>query len=71
MSDERGLERTEDFQRHQDELAVARIRGALNGHGDPFCEDCGDEIEARRREALPSARRCIDCQALFERASRR
>ncbi|MCC6902373.1 MAG: DksA/TraR family C4-type zinc finger protein [Polyangiaceae bacterium] len=27
------------------------------------CEDCGDEIPAARRQAVPGVRRCIPCQA--------
>jgi RNA polymerase-binding transcription factor DksA len=30
------------------------------------CEDCGDEIEPARLVALPSARRCVPCQARVE-----
>lgn len=70
MSGERGLERAEDFQRQQDELRVGRIRSSLVLKGDEFCQDCGDEIGARRRAALPSATRCVDCQAGFERDRR-
>lgn len=34
---------------------------------DPNCIECDEEIEAERREKLPSARRCISCQTEFER----
>jgi len=72
MSDERGLLRAEDFQRQQDELAVARIRAQLEKPGDdPFCKDCGEEIELARLAALPSATRCRDCQVVIESRSRR
>lgn len=27
-----------------------------------YCEECGEEIAAARREALPGVRLCIDCQ---------
>ena len=67
MSGERGLERAEDFQRQQDELRVARIRSELVLKGDAFCQDCGDDIGARRRAALPSATRCVTCQSALER----
>lgn len=30
------------------------------------CIDCGDPIDEERREAMPSATRCIDCQARHE-----
>ena len=31
------------------------------------CMDCGDEIPAARRAAMPTARRCIDCQNAHEK----
>ncbi len=34
------------------------------------CERCGREIGAERLEALPSATRCIVCQAEWEQANR-
>ena len=36
----------------------------------PECEDCGGEIPAGRRRALPAARRCVDCQEAHERGPR-
>lgn len=66
MSEERGLERAEDFQRQQDELRVARIRSSLGVEGDEFCRACGERIEEARRIALPSATRCITCQTKLE-----
>lgn len=70
MSDERGIERAEDFQRQQDELRIARIRANLDGLGEVFCRDCGDPIEEERRHALPSATRCFPCQNIHERQRR-
>jgi phage/conjugal plasmid C-4 type zinc finger TraR family protein len=35
------------------------------------CVDCGDDIPAARRAALPSCRRCVDCQERHERGARR
>lgn len=32
-----------------------------------YCEDCGDEIPARRLEALPFAVRCLGCEEVHER----
>ena len=64
---ERGLERAEAFERLEKDSAVARIRHNLNGLGEEFCITCGERIEEARRMALPSARRCIDCQTALER----
>lgn len=29
------------------------------------CKDCGDEIPPKRKEAVPSTERCVDCEELF------
>ncbi len=49
------------------ETALARIHEGSYG----LCDDCGAEIDPARLKVLPSARRCIDCQARFEAESRR
>ncbi|MCX9146602.1 TraR/DksA C4-type zinc finger protein [Erythrobacter sp. WG] len=64
---ERGLERAEAFERLEKDSAVARIRESLGGIGDTFCLGCGERIEEARRLALPSAKRCFDCQTDLER----
>lgn len=33
---------------------------------DPNCEECGEEIPAKRREALPGCATCVDCQRALE-----
>lgn len=51
--------------------AVASVRQNMaSGEGSQCCEDCGDEIAQARREALPSARTCIACQAIRDKATR-
>jgi DnaK suppressor protein len=47
---------------HSEEL---KAKGAYG-----LCESCGKEIGAERLEALPSATRCIACQASWEQANR-
>ncbi len=32
-----------------------------------WCADCGEEIPAARRQAVPAATRCIECQERHER----
>jgi len=32
-----------------------------------FCVDCGTNIDFRRLQAYPAAKRCLDCQAKHER----
>jgi phage/conjugal plasmid C-4 type zinc finger TraR family protein len=63
---ERSIERAEEFERLQREAAVQRIRNNLVGLGETFCLCCGDKIEEARRMALPSAKRCVDCQTSHE-----
>jgi len=46
------------------ESEISRARSQLgSGAGLTHCEDCGEEIPAARRRAVPGARRCIHCQA--------
>lgn len=35
------------------------------------CEECGDEIPAKRREALPGTALCANCKAYFEQQHKR
>lgn len=48
------------------EAGIAAASLALKETGSIYCEDCPAEIEPARRAALPSAKRCVDCQTLFE-----
>lgn len=44
--------------------AVLAARARLpHGEGTTHCEECGEEIPAARRRALPGARTCIACQS--------
>mgnify|MGYP003609486085 CR=1 FL=1 len=47
--------------------AIARIHAELTAEGEPDCIDCGSPIPPKRRAAMPSARRCIHCQTMFEK----
>ncbi|WP_299020142.1 TraR/DksA family transcriptional regulator [uncultured Tepidimonas sp.] len=44
--------------------ALERIRQGTYG----LCIDCGAEIPAARLHAAPTALRCLDCQARYERS---
>ena len=50
-----------------DAVRAARAR-MPTGEGSGQCEDCGDRIPDRRREALPGVRTCVRCQAERDRA---
>lgn len=59
-------DRAEDERRR----AIAAVQAVVAGEGQAACEDCPDEIEAARRKAVPSARRCVACQEAAERRAR-
>jgi DnaK suppressor protein len=43
----------------------------VRAHGQPgMCEDCGRPIGAERLEAIPTATRCVRCQAEWEQSNR-
>lgn len=53
------------------EKLEAQSRAArLDARGNEICADCHEPIPQERRLALPSAIRCINCQAWFERVAR-
>ncbi|HEU4616732.1 MAG TPA: DksA/TraR family C4-type zinc finger protein [Gammaproteobacteria bacterium] len=53
------------------EDAVRRVRSRLpGGESLTHCEDCGDEIPAARRQALPGVRLCVGCQSERDKESR-
>jgi RNA polymerase-binding transcription factor DksA len=57
-----------DLQRDQEELrdiAQARERIADGSYGS--CVDCGRDIPFERLKAQPSTKRCVTCQAAFEK----
>jgi phage/conjugal plasmid C-4 type zinc finger TraR family protein len=49
--------------------AQQRVAG-LDAPGSDVCADCGEAIPAARCRALPSAIRCVECQAWAERIAR-
>lgn len=72
---EQGEERIRSALRHAEEerdieelrdIDDARERMREGRYGE--CEDCGREIGLQRLFAQPTARRCIACQQLYERA---
>ena len=46
----------------KDAVEAARSRMA-RGPSAEFCDDCGERIPERRREALPGVRTCVACQS--------
>jgi phage/conjugal plasmid C-4 type zinc finger TraR family protein len=51
--------------------AVQRARTMMPaGESAVYCDDCGEEIPERRRQALPGTRTCVACQSKRDRAAR-
>lgn len=63
---ERMIAATEAAVAHEAACGIAGVRARLLGHGAAACIDCGDAIERARRAAMPNARRCVDCQGVYE-----
>ncbi len=49
------------------EDAVQRARQALGqGESERYCQECGEEIPAARRQALQGVRYCLACQTALD-----
>ena len=51
-----------------DAVRLARSRLPA-GPGEIHCQECGEEIPAGRRRALPGARTCVPCQSALDRSA--
>ena len=56
------------LERDREQASHAAEVRAHGGYGQ--CENCGEPIAAERLEALPTATRCVRCQAEWEQANR-
>src|SRR5262249_39126589 len=54
------IENSEIHEIHQIQAALKRISEGTYG----ICAHCGEDIDRKRLEALPTATRCISCAAL-------
>ena len=70
MSTNAALELADLRAEQERERGIKAAQQALLQEGREDCVACGAEIEPERREAMPSARRCIDCQTELEKAKR-
>ena len=48
------------------QIALANRRTFSNAISATHCADCGDELDQRRREAVPGCQLCVDCIAKQE-----
>lgn len=67
QASERDIEVAEAAVEHERDRQVRRIREDLELSGETHCRECGDPIDVARRLALPSAKRCVDCQQAHEK----
>lgn len=67
---EREIEAAEAAVQQERDAGIARMRAALLADGEVDCIECGEEISAARKKALPSSVRCIGCQGKYERELR-
>lgn len=64
--DEKYLEHASRLEQSQRDAAFRAADTALQRPGQADCDQCGAAIPALRRQALPSAIRCVACQQNFE-----
>lgn len=67
----REIEAAEAHVQREADAAIASIRCALAEDGEDICVECDEPIAASRKAALPSAERCIECQAVHEMREKR
>ena len=46
--------------------STLRLRAAVTGKGQEYCEDCGEDLSPERRKAAPWAIRCVPCASVYE-----
>lgn len=60
------LDEAQAKEERERDASIARVTAKLDGDSESQCIDCGAEIPAQRRNAVPGVKRCIDCQEDFE-----
>lgn len=60
------LDRAEELAEGERQTGINAASRAISEVGFVDCIDCGREIHPKRRAALPSAKRCVDCQTAYE-----
>ena len=64
--DEKYLEQAARLEQYLRDANVRSVQQQLGRKGQADCAGCGEAIPAERRQALPSANRCVRCQSNFE-----
>jgi len=63
------IDRAQEREQLDRALALAALQRRLDHEprsGATHCVDCGEQIDPRRRAAVPCAQRCADCQKTWE-----
>lgn len=60
------FDQAEQLAEAEREAGIVSARAALSGGGFTHCVNCGVAIPLSRRKALPSAKRCFECQQAYE-----
>lgn len=69
MADE--VDRANDISENHRLVSIRSITRQLERKNTSIeCDECGEEIEPKRREAYPSATLCITCKEIEEREAR-
>lgn len=58
-------------QERRELMAIERALAKMSTGNFGICEDCGEEIPAKRLQVLPEARLCANCQAIEEKQTSR
>ncbi|OFZ01365.1 MAG: hypothetical protein A2070_06945 [Bdellovibrionales bacterium GWC1_52_8] len=58
-------------QERRELIAIERALSKMATANFGICEDCGEDIPAKRLFVLPEARLCASCQAFYERQTSR
>jgi DnaK suppressor protein len=61
-----GISNTELQELKEVEHALQKIETSVYG----VCEECKKDIKVKRLEALPAARRCLNCQTIFDKSKK-
>lgn len=62
MFSDRDIDWANDLAMRERDSGVRAASSALGEDGSKDCRDCGEAISAKRKAAIPSARRCSTCQ---------
>ncbi|MCK3655804.1 molecular chaperone DnaK [Pasteurellaceae bacterium Macca] len=59
-------DRASEQEQCQREFALAKMQQKTTACSQPFCEDCGEIIPAKRQQMIVGCTRCVDCQQRHE-----